>query len=223
MKFSIPKFGKANEEKELEEKKTNIRTQSINQVKKEEVKEDVKKEDLPRKPFVYKRLVDKKLTIVLIENTFEAIKQKETLLKIVKSIVTEGAVCIINYGSHVEQSEIFDIFKLNTINWFNDDDIGNASCLYDALEQLEILVSKHHMHIEENEFERIRFKKIEVLGIGSCKDNGSTTSKETAQEYLYRISNKSAITTKYFCFTEETFINAAEIGFRSIGAISRNY
>lgn len=223
MKFSIPKFGKVNEEKELEEKKTNIRTQNINQVKNAEVKDAVKKEDLPRKTYVYKRLVDKKLTIVLIENTFEAIKQKETLLKIVKSIVTEGAVCIINYGSHVEQSEIFDIFKLNIINWFNDDDIGNASCLYDALERLEILVSKHHMHIEENEFERIRFNKIEVLGIGSCKDNGSIATKETAQEYLYRISNKSTITTKYFCFTEETFINAAEIGFRSIGAISRNY
>lgn len=177
---------------------------------------------LPKKT-IFKRIVDKKLTIILIESTFEVFKVKEIVLKIVRSLVSPGLVSIINYGSTVKQSEIFDVSIFNGNVLLCDTYIGDSACLYDALIDLESLISKEYMHIEENENEKVRINQIEVIGIGTCTDNCSKVTKEAGIDCFCKVINKHNITTKYFCLTEETFMNAAEIGFRSIGAILRDY
>ena len=79
------------------------------------------------------------------------------------------------------------------------------------------------MKIEEKETERVRINKIDVIGIGNCKDNGSKISKEQALRYFQKVANLHGVTTKYFCLSENSFIDAAEIGLHSIGAIFRKY
>ena len=64
---------------------------------------------------------------------------------------------------------------------------------------------------------------IEIIGIGTCKDSGSMHLKETAQNSFYQVVSKPKITTKYFCLTEGNMVSAAEMGFRSIGAILRSF
>lgn len=177
--------------------------------------------DLISKEVSYKQIVDKKLTILLIENTVEVAKQKDSLIKIIKSLVSSGLVSVINYGSTVKQSETFDVTTFYNIDCLRTEDIGDTACLYDALMELSSLISKKYMYMEEKE--KVRINKIEVIGIGTCKDNGSKTSKEVVIDCFCKAIKKPEVITKYFCLTEETFMDAAEIGFHSIGAISRNY
>lgn len=176
-----------------------------------------------QRTFFFKRLIDKKLTILLIENSSKVSKEKESLIKIVKSFVTEGLVSVINYGATVRQSEIVDVSAFDNITFLYDNNTGDMACLYDALVALQNLVSKKYMLIEENETERVRVNKIEVIGIGTCRDGCSKVSKEVGIDCFCKVADKTEVITKYFCLTEETFMDAAEIGFRSIGAILRNY
>ena len=175
------------------------------------------------KTIFFKRTVEKKLTIILIENTFEVVKEKENLLKIIKSIVTEGLVSVIRYGSSINRSEIFEVSNIDTFTLVSNYSSDSRYRLYDALVDLEKLVSEQYMSIEEKENERIRINKIEVIGIGTCNDKGSNATKEIAIDSFCKVLAKSEVVSKYFCLTEKTFMDAAEIGFRSIGAIHRNY
>lgn len=189
---------------------------------------DIEKEKLPEKietkpKFVYKKLVDKKLYVILVENTQEMANEKEMVMKIIKSLAHSGLIAIINYGKNVKVSEIFDATTVYDGDFLDSKDIGNESCLYDALDRLELLVSGSYMKIEEKETERVRINEIHIIGIGNCKENGSKISKEVALKYFKRVVNKKNVTTKYFCLSENSFVNAAEIGFHSIGAIYRKY
>lgn len=189
---------------------------------------DIEKEELPEKietkpKFVYKKLVDKKLYVILVENTSEMAEEKEMVMKIIKSLAPSGLITIINYGKTVKTSEIFDATTVYDGDFLDSKDIGNESCLYDALDRLELLVSGSYMKIEEKETERVRINEIHIIGIGNCKENGSKISKEVALKYFKRVVNKKNVTTKYFCLSENSFVNAAEVGFHSIGAIYRKY
>lgn len=149
--------------------------------------------------------------------------EKEMVMKIIKSLAHSGLIAIINYGKNVKVSEIFDATTVYDGDFLDSKDIGNESCLYDALDRLELLVSGSYMKIEEKETERVRINEIHIIGIGNCKENGSKISKEVALKYFKRVVNKKNVTTKYFCLSENSFVNAAEVGFHSIGAIYRKY
>ena len=125
--------------------------------------------------YIYKPLVDKKLTILLIENTKEVEKQLNMITKIVSSLITEGDVCIINYGSTHTQSEIMSATQLKSI------------------------------------------------GIGTGKEQGSKVLKAFALKAFARVAKKPKVVTKYFCLTEASFLQVAEIGFHSIGSMDRTY
>lgn len=174
--------------------------------------------------YTYKQLVSKKLTIVLLEGTAEVAKKKESMMKIIKSLVSSGLLIIINYGSYVTISETFDVSDLNNDSTFSYKEIvSDEKCLYDALVQLETIVNNMYKKIEEKEKEKVMVNSIEIIGIGTGTDNCSKATKKTGVESFYNATNKSGIISKYFCLTEETFIDVAEIGFHSIGSISRNY
>lgn len=169
---------------------------------------------------VFQPLVDKKLTIILIENTTKVAKESNIFLTDVKKLVPSGLVSIINYGSTVRQSEIVEVETFDK-SIFLYDDIRDDACLYDALVDLESLVSREYMHIDEKK--RIRVSNIEIIGIGTCTDTCSKSSKEVGIDCFCKVASKFKVVTKCFCLTEENFIDAAEIGFHSIGAIIRNY
>lgn len=172
----------------------------------------------------FKPTIGKKLTIVLIENTSKVVAEKEKLIRLIKrNIETSGLVSIINYDSTVKKSKIFNAKDFNDITFLSSKNIDNETCLFDALVELENLVCDSYMEQEEKENTYIRINDIRIIGIGTCTDSCSKVSKEFAINCFYNVVRKPNVTSKYFCFTEESFIKAAEIGFHSIGAIFRNY
>lgn len=170
----------------------------------------------------YKPIVKKKLTVLLIENTKQMAEHKEVLSRIFRSLQLNDLVCVINYGSTVHKGKILESSEWNNSDFLCEDDLGEKSCLYDALVELEAFVSTQYFKTTEKDKERVQINSVEVIGIGTCKDNGSKTTKDTAIERFYWLSNKSYVSTKYFCLTENNFLDTAEMGFRSIGAIIRN-
>lgn len=172
---------------------------------------------------VYKRLVNKKLTIILVENTATVAMQKDKVLQIVENFVRSDLICIINYGSKVSTSEILDVHNGKDLTIMYDESAGEEACLYDALIELEKIVSSQYLITKETEHERVSIENIDIIGIGTCRDNCSTTPKDDAIDKFYLMSLKSRVVTKYYCLTDEFFMGAAEIGFHSIGAISKAY
>lgn len=217
--------------KDIEKNAEAVNSGEEKKIKKVQVANDVDSsyaplvtEPFPKSKIVYyKPPVSKKLTVILVENTAKVLKEKEMLVKIVKNLVPTGLICIINYGSIPRQSKIIDISSFDDTMFLCDDIAGDVACLYDALIMLDGLILEKYMTIEEINNQRININQCDVVGIGTCKDIGSVFSKEDAIQCFCRVSKRAGITTKYFCLTEENFMDAAEIGFHSIGAIFRNY
>lgn len=164
-----------------------------------------------------------KLTIILIENTEEVAKEKDKLEKIVKSLATTGYVCVINYGTTVREGKKIEstLFECNTL--LCNEDVGTEASLYDALVILENVVKKYYKSVGWLKFRRARITTIDIIGIGRCFDNCSVASIEKGIEAFENAVSFAGATTKYFCLSEDGFIDAATIGFRSIGAITRSY
>ena len=171
----------------------------------------------------YKPIKYEKLTILLIENTLQVQEQRANLAKIVSGIVTTGFVCMIHYGSFVRQSELVEASEVKKMELLHADDMGEKACLYDALLELEQVVSKKYMRMQEKEKEKILIDQIEIIGIGTCKNDGSKATKDFGIGCFSRVLSKPKMVTKYFCLTDENVVRAAEVGFHSIGSILRNY
>uniref|UniRef100_UPI0025A15F42 hypothetical protein n=1 Tax=Klebsiella pneumoniae TaxID=573 RepID=UPI0025A15F42 len=58
--------------------------------------------------------------------------------------------------------------------------------------------------------------------IGTGVDNFSTVSEKLAIESFSKTANLEKVTTRYFCLGEQNVVNAATIGFRSIGSIPKS-
>lgn len=179
------------------------------------------------KPFfpktVYKKLVNKKLNIVIIEGTALVSKEKEKVTQIVKRFLNSDLLCIINYGDVISKSEILEVKDPEKMNIDFAETDQEKTCLYDTLIEVEKLVSSKYMVTEEKEKERVCIDRIEIIGIGTCSDNSSTATKDDALEAFFKICLKNNIATKYYCLTDEYVMNAAKIGFHSIGSISIAY
>ena len=166
---------------------------------------------------------DEKLTILMVENTLETAKEKDNVIKIVKSLVTSGYVSVVNYGGAVRKSEPEEVKKFDDSILFCNYDLSDKSSLYEAIFDAEYIVDKYRKKLIEEETKKSFIKYVEIIGIGQCIDTCSKVSKEISMSCFHRIANLSNVTTKYFCLTDATFVNAATIGFHSIGAINRSY
>lgn len=177
------------------------------------------------KPYVpVVREVDTKLTIILVENTEEVVKEKDKLEAFVKKLDTNGYIIVLNYGRVVRESKIVEVKNFDCGGLVYEEFAGNSACLFDAIIALEGVVEKYYKKVEEiKNNKRKRIKSIDIVAIGRCVDNCSITSREIALEIFSAIAKYHDVTTKYFCLSEEGFIRAATIGFHSIGAIVRNY
>ena len=179
----------------------------------------VQKTTFPIKPII----VDKKLTIILIEDTAEVAKESEIAFKLLKNHLNPDFVRIIYYGKEIKETDISRRFDFDKVEFECSEESGDEICLYDTLKHVgdDIL----DLYLKENgtEYRKERINQISIVGIGTCRDTCSETSKEEAIESFAKAIKKSGALTKYFCLTENSFLEAAEIGFRSIGSISRNY
>lgn len=164
-----------------------------------------------------------KLIVILVENTAEVAKEKEKLEQIVKSLANTGHVCVINYGTTVREGAKIEATSFNSNTIICNDDIGDKACLYDALITTESVIKKYYNSVVWLKFKRARITSVEIIGIGRCIDNYSFNLKSTAINAFENTVISTKATTKYFCLSEENFIDAATIGFRSIGSISRSY
>lgn len=174
-----------------------------------------------KKRIVYKQRIRRNITIFLIENTTQSIKERNNLLKIIGGQSKTELVCIINYGKKVKVNTIPNFSIFGNKFFLNDKEVGEEKCLFDALVELEKLVSRQCLL--EDATKKIIANNIMIIGIGTCTDNSSETAKEKAIDCFFRVRKIPTVKTKYFCLTESTFLQAAEIGFESIGAIYREY
>lgn len=173
----------------------------------------------------YKPLENKQLSIIVIENSEETNKIKNMISTIVGSYGSneKNITCVVNYGSMIHFSELIDPKSLKDLPALVENDIGSSARFYDAFCALSDLISAKKKSIEDDKSKRININSIEILGIGTCKDVGSTHSKVEAISAFDEIIKDSTVTTKYFCLTEDGFKEAAEFGFKSIGSISITY
>lgn len=163
-----------------------------------------------------------KLIIFLIENSEEVAKIKDKLEVIVKSMSATGFIYVINYGNSVRETTITEASAFSSKQLLCEEHIGNKMCLYDALVALKEVVKKYYNQTEWLKYRRARINAIDIIGIGRCIDNCSIVPFEVAIETFKEATVSTDVITKYFCLTEENFINAATIGFHSIGAIAKN-
>lgn len=183
-------------------------------------------DEILKKPIfktVYKKTVYKKLNIIFVENTAEVYKEMDKIRKIINTISTSELLCIISYGDKVNMGDILDFSTLENKPTLLLNSNSTDACLYDALVDMEAFASSVYMKVEEKEKEKEVINKIEIIGIGTCKDNCSEIAEEIAINCFCKISSQNNVSTKYYCLTEDSFISAAKIGFRSIGAISQKY
>lgn len=141
--------------------------------------------------------------------------------KIVNSLTTNGEVIFINYGRTVKKSKLFNVNLLNEHKVFCRDILGQEAVFYDALKLLEDTMKDNYFKVIELPTKKIRIDKIECIAFGRGIDTGSKTSKIEAIDICDEMFGKFNVSSKYFCLTEASFLEVAELGFRSIGSISR--
>lgn len=175
-------------------------------------------------------LVLKKLTILLLENSVETDKEREKIIKMgefIKNNVLnekkEEKLCVINYGNSVQVSEISNISQATDIRGLVLTNIGDSICLYDALLKVEKLFSENHLKETKEMFKREAIKDVEIIGVGTCRDNCSKTSKEVAIETFSKVIKAHDVTTKYMCISEESFLRTAEIGFHLVSSMNTKF
>ena len=199
--------------------------------KKDDKKDDKKKsKNNPKdqKPtYVYKPIiVDKKLNIILIEDTVEVETEKEKISKIIQNYLNPENTIVIYYGEKVKGTEIvrkFQVTSLDKLEFKRNEKLEDKACFYDALKEISNIISRVYMKETGTDYRKEVISSITVVGIGTGVDNCSETPKEEAIKSFCQAINRPGIITKYFCLTEKSFLDVAEIGFRSIGSFAKNY
>lgn len=180
---------------------------------------------LPVKPII-KPLLVKKLTILLVEETKEAIPfVKMPFSKSLEMVEDTDYLCIIRYSDKVEATINIrpkDKFLKEELE-LKEDTENDKKCYYDALKKTYEIISEYSNKVMENNlYHNIRIDKIEVIGMGTSSDNCSETSFEDALKTFDKILQRD-IKTRYFSINDISMKNAAALGFRSIGSMEFNF
>ena len=156
------------------------------------------------------RLENKKVTIMLLENTpfMKQLKIERIATNI--SSDPDQLVTIVRYGENIETTTYNE--KDNIIF---DDKEPEKILFYDSLVEVSELVKR--LYTEQKMF---RIVSVELICIGNCEDKESKKSKETA---IKELNEKYDIKNKYYCLSENEYLEAAEIGFHLIGSITTPY
>lgn len=183
-----------------------------------------------KEPYVYKpRIAEKKLIILLIEDTVKMSKENESIVKLSKICNGTDWVYVIHYGKEVKvkKIELKKFFKKDDEIKPDDlkcsEDATEDVCLWDALTEVNKIVSDLYGKVKEIDKVTTKVTNIEIIGIGTSKDNCSKTSEEDGITSFCKTLKDNRIKSKYFCLNESCFLSAAKTGFRSIGSISKDY
>jgi hypothetical protein len=132
----------------------------------------------------YLRITDKKLTIILLENTQEAIDNKSTILKIIHRLNISDFVSVISYGSKVRVSEVsqvcefddekferkFEKFRINTIDIIgigSGTDEGSEATLEEAVNCFSNILAKSGIETKYFCFAETMFVEPAAIGFHS--------------------------------------------------------
>lgn len=173
--------------------------------------------------YFLKKTVKKNLAIFLIEDSAEVFKYNEYISKIFEANVSNSLVCIVHYGKNIESSEILNSKLVDLEKLYCKNSFENDACLYDAINTVTQIIKYNQIKTFEEEKERYIVSSFSVIGIGRCIDNCSTSNISNAFDNFFYLTRRFKANTKYFCLSEENFIDAAYMGFHSIGAINRKY
>ena len=134
------------------------------------------------------RLENKKVTIMLLENTpfMKQLKIERIATNI--SSDPDQLVTIVRYGENIETTTYNE--KDNIIF---DDKEPEKILFYDSLVEVSELVKR--LYTEQKMF---RIVSVELICIGNCEDKESKKSKETAIKELNEIIQKYDIKNKYY-------------------------
>lgn len=169
-------------------------------------------------PTVLPKFENRKINIILLENSPKASKMKLDILKIFsKAFNANDFICVINYGEKVKKGETCRFKDFDITQVLNAEFKNKEILFYDALKILDSVVSVDSKKTWKDSYENSKITEISIIGIGEGIDVGSKVSKGEAISYFNKIVNKPNISTKYFCFTEDTFVEVAAMGFNSIG------
>ncbi len=176
----------------------------------------------PPKLTFYKQLREIKMTILLLENSVDVSKVNDTVLQINKKFMTSDIAAVIRFGDKVETK------KRNTTKFTDEDmqcspEANTDVAFYDALVEVACIINKYHMKTSETETAKEKISSVDVIGIGTCRDTCSILPKDFCIREFNNAIKKENITTRFYCLTEDSFLDAAEVGFRSIGSISKDY
>lgn len=129
-------------------------------------------------------------------------------------------VSIIRYDNIVYNSGIIiDLNEEIQNNLITGNNKEGKACFYDALTKLASELSINYLSTIEGKDKKYKINSIDVIGMGRCLDNCSKIGKfESIGQFFDSVYNKN-INTKYFCLLEENIVNAAEVGFNTIGVI----
>ncbi len=169
---------------------------------------------------VIKPVVNKKLTILLVEETSEMLPYAARLLnKNVEVVNKDDFLCIIRYSENIETVvKIKDKFNEVELE-ANVDTTNDKKSFYDALKKAYEIVMQYSIGTIEDSINRYRVCDFEVVGMGTASDNSSKITFEEAIKEFDKILNKG-IKTRYFCIDDVYMKNAALFGFRTIGSMT---
>lgn len=180
----------------------------------------------PIRIWPYKPIKQVKLIVILIENSEMVSQEEEMIKKIVNNQVAgennNSLFCLISYDKAVHVSKVYEAKQLKEVKLIDKENVSEGLCLYDALLEARKIALKRYYKTKEEIPQEFRINSVELIGIGRCIDNCSKSSKEEGINAFGQILFAKS-TTKYFAIDDSYFLNPAEIGFRSIGAIRRNF
>lgn len=169
-----------------------------------------------------KPVIKKSLVVILLEESILLNGYSNFISRIVDSAIKDNFYAIIRYGEFVNAQVRTDtLFFMDKVE-IRSDSKNDKICFYDALKEASKIIDDYENKIIEEEFKRYQIDSIEIIGIGTCTDNSSKTNYEIASVLLDSILH-GKVKSKYFCINENFMPNAAMLGFRSIGSLSKEY
>lgn len=182
------------------------------------------KKDKPFKKQYYKKIEDKKMVIILLEDSLDSKVYENAYKNSLKRIVADNLYTIVYYnelnviiGDCIEDKKEDEL----RLRFESPNPIGGK--LYDGIKEVNNLVSEYLEKDLEGIECNFHITSVDVLGIGNAIDINSKLAEKHAIYLLHSLNTQKNVNTKYICINANGIISAARIGFRSIGCMDTSY
>lgn len=169
----------------------------------------------------FRKVEEIKMDIILIEDSLNVKGYRDTILKGIKEPQGGDILFIFSYtdkGITIKSS--LEKEPKEVLNLVFKGELDEGGQLYDTLKVIAELIALYGKENLKIDFKDYKINEINILGIGSAIDKNSKDDINLALETMEVIKNIDIVTTKYICIEEANMVNAAMLGFRSIGCIN---